>query len=57
MTFAVAAGYGITICIATMALMQLFSVTRALVVARSSVRHTPAEPPPPSCTFGRKDIR
>jgi hypothetical protein len=57
MTFAVAAAYGIAICVATVALMQLFSATRPPAVARSSVRHTPAEPPRPSWTFGRKDIR
>ena len=57
MTFAVAAAYGIAVCIATVALMQLFSATRPPAIARSSVRHTPAEPPRPSWTFGRKDIR
>lgn len=41
MTFAVAAGYVIAICLATVALMQPFSVTRPPVVARSSVRRTP----------------
>ena len=35
MTFVVAAGYGITICIATAALMRLFSGARLPVVERS----------------------
>ena len=52
MTFGVAAGYGIAICVATVALMQLSSVARPLVVARSSARRMPeAEPPRPSWTF------
>jgi hypothetical protein len=59
MTFAVEAGYGIAICVATVALMQLFSVTRPLVVARSSVRRTPAGRTAPCKLdfFGRKGIR
>jgi hypothetical protein len=58
MAFAVAAGYGIAICVATVALMQLSSVARPLVVARSSARRgREAEPLHPRWTFGRKDIR
>jgi hypothetical protein len=52
MTLAMAAGYGIAICIATVVLMQLSSVALPLVVARSSSRRMPeAEPPCPSWTF------
>jgi hypothetical protein len=52
MAFAVAAGYGIAICAATVALMQLFLVAHPLVVRRSSARRMPeSEPPPPSWTF------
>ena len=58
MTFAVAAGYGIAFCVATVALMQLCSLPRPLVVARSSVRRTPeAEAPVQAGLFGRKEIR
>ena len=38
MTFAVAAGYGIAICIATAALIRLSSMLRLPAVARSSGR-------------------
>lgn len=38
MTFAVAAGYGIAICIATAALIRLSSMPRLPVVAQSSGR-------------------
>jgi hypothetical protein len=52
MTFAVAAGYGIAICVATAALIRLSSVMRPAVVARSSARRIP-EPGPlrPDWTF------
>jgi hypothetical protein len=49
MAFAVAAAYGIAICVATVALMRLSSVAHPLVVARSSARRMPeSEPRPPS---------
>jgi hypothetical protein len=49
MTFAMAAGCGIAVCVATVVLMQLSSVARPLVVACSSARRMPgAEPPCPS---------
>ena len=56
MTFAVAAEYGIAICVATVALMQLSSVApfsgASPVVVRSSARRMPeAEPHRPSWTF------
>jgi hypothetical protein len=58
MMFVVAAGYGIAICVATVALMQLSSVAHPLVVARLSARHRrEAEPLRTRWTFGRKDIR
>jgi len=58
MAFVVAAGFGIAICVATVALMQLSSVAHPLVVARSSARRMPeAEQLRPSRAFGRKDIR
>ena len=58
MTFALAAGYGIAICVATVTLMQLFSVARpggrsigALVACQRHSRTVQAG------LFGRKDIR
>jgi hypothetical protein len=58
MTFAVAAGYGIAICIATTTLIGLFSIARPPGVARSSARRMPqGEPLRPNWPFGRKDIR
>jgi hypothetical protein len=58
MTFAVAAEYGIAICVATVALMQLSSVARprwsfdrALVACQRHSRTVQAG------LFGRKDIR
>jgi hypothetical protein len=41
MAFAVVAGYGIVICLATIALVGLSSVARLPVVARSSGRRMP----------------
>jgi hypothetical protein len=58
MAFAVAAGYGIAICVATVALMQLSSVAHPLLVAGSSARRKrEAELLCPRWTSGRKDIR
>jgi hypothetical protein len=52
MAFAVAAGYGIAICVATVAFMQLSSVAHPLVAARSSARRMPeAKPHRPGWTF------
>ena len=56
MTFAVAAGSGMAICVATVALMQLSSVARspldrALVACQRQSRTVQAG------LFGRKDIR
>jgi hypothetical protein len=52
MAFAVAAGYGIAICVATVAFMKLSSVAHPLVVARSSPRRMPeAKPLRPSRTI------
>jgi hypothetical protein len=52
MAFAVAAGYGIAICVATVAFMQLSSMAHPLVVARSSARRMPeAKPLRPSWTI------
>ena len=56
MTFAVAAGYGIAICIATAALIRLSSMARLPVVVRSSGRRMPegrAAPSEPDFSVGR----
>jgi len=45
MTFALAAGYGIAICIATTALIRLVWVARPPVVARARARRMPQGEP------------
>ena len=58
MTVIAAAGYGITICVATSVLIPLSSMTRPLVIARSSGRRMPeGEQLRPNRPFDRKDIR
>ena len=52
MTFAVAAGYGIAICIAAAALIRLSPMPPLPVVGRSSGRRVPeGEPPRPNRPF------
>ena len=51
MTFALAAGYGIAICIATTALIRLVWVARPPVVARARVRRIPQGEPRPNWPF------
>jgi hypothetical protein len=58
MTFAVAAGYGIAICIATTALTGLVWVARPPVVARARARRMPQESRSVQTgLFGRKDVQ